>query len=144
MKNFWILTLFMLLAFSCASPPETESKQETESISQTSEQQAVDQKELRHVVIFKFKETSSAEDIAKVEEAFAELPSKIPEIRDFEWGTNNSPEGLNKGFTHAFLVTFGSEADREVYLPHPAHQAFVDVLRPHLDDVMVVDYWAGE
>jgi len=72
------------------------------------------------------------------------LPSQIKEIKDFEWGKNNSPEGLNQGFTHCFFVTFASEKDREVYLPHPAHKAFIDVLKPHLDKVLVIDYWAGK
>ena len=98
-------------------------------------------KQLRHVVLFKFKETSSTADIQKVEDAFLALPSKIAAISDFEWGTNNSPEGLDKGFTHVFFVSFESEADRGIYLPHPAHQAFVKVLQPHLEDVLVMDYW---
>ena len=99
-------------------------------------------KMLRHVVLFKFKDNSSKEDIKKVEDAFRALPSKISQIKDFEWGTNNSPENLNQGFTHCFFVSFTSEKDREVYLPHPQHKAFVDVLKPHLDKVLVVDYWA--
>jgi hypothetical protein len=97
---------------------------------------------LRHVVLFKFKDTSSPADVQKVEDAFRALPKQIKEIKSFEWGINNSPENLNQGFTHCFLVSFASEADREVYLPHPAHKAFVDVLRPHLDKVLVVDYWS--
>lgn len=97
---------------------------------------------LRHVVMFKFKDEASKEDVEKVVDAFRALPSKIPEIADFEFGTNNSPEDLADGFTHCFLVTFKSEADREVYLPHAAHLAFVEVLKPHLDKVMVIDYWA--
>lgn len=99
-------------------------------------------KMLRHAVLFKFKDTSSPEDIKKVEDAFRALPSKIKEVAGLEWGTNNSPENLNQGFTHLFFVTFKSEADREVYLPHPAHKAFVEVLGPHLDKVLVLDYWA--
>jgi hypothetical protein len=99
------------------------------------------EKELRHVVLFKFKESSSAYDIKKVEEAFKSLPAKIPQIKRFEWGTNNSPEGLDKGFTHCFLLTFASEEDRAIYLPHPDHKAFGAVLGPHLEDVLVVDYW---
>lgn len=114
---------------------------ETERINQS---QQMDQKQLRHVVLFKFKESSSEEDINEVEEAFSALPDKISEIKDYEWGTNNSPEGINKGFTHCFLVTFESEEDRSVYLPHPAHKAFIEVLEPHLDDVLVVDYWAKD
>lgn len=99
---------------------------------------------LRHAVLFKFKDTSSPEDIKKVEDAFRELPSKIKEIQSIEWGTNNSPENLNQGFTHLFFLTFKSEADRAVYLPHPAHKAFGAVLGPHLDKVLVLDYWAGK
>ncbi|RTE53207.1 Dabb family protein [Arenibacter aquaticus] len=96
---------------------------------------------LRHVVLFKFKENTSKEDIAKVEEAFAALPSKIPQIVGYEWGINNSPEGLNKGLTHCFFLTFNSEEDRAIYLPHPDHKAFGAILTPHLEDVTVVDYW---
>lgn len=101
-------------------------------------------KMLRHAVLFKFKDTSSPEDVKKVEDAFRALPSKIKEVAGLEWGTNNSPENLNQGFTHLFFVTFKSEKDREVYLPHPAHKAFVEILGPHLDKVLVLDYWAGK
>lgn len=99
---------------------------------------------LRHVVLFKFKDSSSQADVAKVEKAFADLPSKIEEIRGYEWGTNNSPEGLNQGLTHCFLLTFESEEDRDAYLIHPDHKAFGSVLGPHLDKVTVLDYWAKE
>jgi hypothetical protein len=104
----------------------------------------VKEKLLRHVVLFKFKDASSAADVKKVEDAFRELPSKVPEVKGFEWGTNNSPENLNQGFTHCFFVSFQSEKDREVYLPHPAHKAFVEVLKPHIDKVLVIDYWADK
>ncbi|MDO1502672.1 Dabb family protein [Winogradskyella maritima] len=74
---------------------------------------------LRHVVLFKFKQGTTTEQIDKVEAAFSALPSKIEQIQGYEWGTNNSPEGLDKGFTHAFFLTFKSEEDRAIYLPHP-------------------------
>lgn len=99
---------------------------------------------LRHVVLLKFKDASTPADIKKVETAFKNLPSKIKAISGFEWGTNNSPENLNQGFTHCFFVSFKTEKDRETYLPHPDHKAFVDVLTPHLDKVLVIDYWAAK
>ncbi|MFK7818777.1 MAG: Dabb family protein, partial [Planctomycetaceae bacterium] len=77
------------------------------------------------------------------EEAFAALPSKIDGIKAFEWGTNNSPEKNDDGFTHGFMETFDSEAGREQYLPHPDHKAFVEVLLPVLDKVRVLDFWDG-
>ncbi len=97
---------------------------------------------LRHVVLFTFKPEASQAQIDELTTAFGQLPSQIREIKEFEWGTNNSPEGLSKGHTHCFLVTFATEADRDAYLPHPAHQAFVAKLKPLLADVTVVDYWA--
>ncbi len=101
-------------------------------------------KMLRHIVMFKFKETSGKEDIQKVVDAFRSLKMSIPQVAAFEYGTDNSPEGLANGFTHCFLVTFKSGADREIYLPHPKHKEFVEVLKPHLDKVQVLDYWASE
>ncbi len=98
-------------------------------------------KALRHVVLFKFTDSSKPEDVRKVEEAFAALAGKIKLIKDFEWGTNSSPENLNQGLTHCFLVTFSSDKDRDEYLIHPEHKAFVEVLKPYLDKVTVLDYW---
>lgn len=96
---------------------------------------------LRHVVLFKFKDTATPEQVQEVEKAFAELPDKIDVIQDYEWGTNVSPEGHDQGFTHCFFLTFKTEADRDAYLPHPAHKAFGKALGPYLDKVCVVDYW---
>lgn len=96
----------------------------------------------RHVVFFKFKDSASPEQVQGIEKAFAELAGKIDTVKGFEWGTNVSPEGLNDGFTHCFLVTFADKAGLEVYLPHAEHQAFVSKLKPLLDKVCVLDYTA--
>lgn len=98
---------------------------------------------LRHVVLFKFKEGISPAKVMEIEAAFTALPSKIPQIISYEWGLNNSPEGLEKGFTHCFFLTFKSEEDRAIYLPHPDHKAFGGLLTPYLEDVLVVDYWSN-
>ena len=124
------------------SDPQANGTLETEpEMEDTVNDESTEGKVLRHAVFFSFKEESSEEDVAGVVEAFRELPSKIPEIIDFEWGTNNSPEDLNDGFTHCFLLTFADGPGRAAYLPHAAHKAFGDVLRPHMDKVFVVDYW---
>lgn len=98
-------------------------------------------RQLRHVVAFKFKASATPAQIREVEEAFAALKAKIPQIAALEWGVNNSPENLNKGHTHCFILTFKSEKDREIYLPHPDHKAFGKLLGPVLEDVFVIDYW---
>ena len=98
---------------------------------------------LKHVVLFKFKDDATPSNVKKVEDAFRALPGKINTVKDFEWGINNSPEGLNQGFTHCFLVTFDDDKGRQTYLVHPDHLAFVEVLKPYLDKALVIDYLAN-
>lgn len=95
---------------------------------------------VRHVVHFKFKAGATAEQIKKVTDEFSALKGKIPGIESLEWGTDSSPEGLGQGFTHCWLVSFKNAADRDAYLVHPAHKAFVDIAKPLLDGALVVDF----
>ena len=99
-------------------------------------------KELRHVVLFGWTAKADSVAIGKIVRAFKELPNQIKTIKKFEWGENNSPEKLNNGLTHCFLLTFSSEKDRDEYLVHPAHTAFTKLLPGLLEKVTVVDYWA--
>ncbi|MEY3688055.1 MAG: hypothetical protein RIR84_896 [Bacteroidota bacterium] len=99
--------------------------------------------DLRHVVIFKFKETSSKASVDSVVKSFMGLAKKIPVIKSMEWGLNDSPENFHQGFTHCFVLTFSNKKDRdEVYQKHPAHMEFQKVLGPHMEKVFVVDYKA--
>ena len=100
------------------------------------------EKQLRHVVLFKFKETATPANTKMIEDAFGKLPAQIKFIKGYEWGINNSPEKLNDGLTHCFIVTFTSEKDRNKYLIHPAHKVFVKLLGPYLQKAVVIDYWA--
>ncbi|WP_185154590.1 Dabb family protein [Flavilitoribacter nigricans] len=146
MKNLLLVAMILFSAVACTSEPESteENTNLAEAMIEAEPEAEANQKMLRHVVLFKFKDTATEADIKSVEDAFMALPAKIPEIKDLEWGTNNSPEGLAKGFTHCFFLSFESEEDRAVYLPHPDHKAFGAVLGPHLDDVLVVDFWTND
>ena len=95
---------------------------------------------LRHVVSFKFKKEASADDIRHVEEAFAALKAKIPQVQSLEWGTNVSGEHHDKGFTHMWVLSFADAAALKVYLDHPEHQAFVKLLKPSLEEAFVIDF----
>ena len=97
---------------------------------------------LRHLVLLRFKADAGAAAVADIERQFLGLRQQIDGVRDIEWGTNVSPEGLAKGFTHAFMLSFDDAAARDAYLPHAAHQAFVTRMKPLLDDVLVIDYVA--
>ncbi len=140
MKRIVLLALVVFSGILVSFSPRTQNNEVT---SQHQIMSKIHDSLLRHVVLFKFKEGASPEKVKEVEAAFKALPSKIPQIVSYEWGLNNSPEGLAKGFTHCFFLTFKSEEDRAIYLPHPDHKAFGALLSPILDDVLVIDYWAN-
>ena len=99
----------------------------------------------RHVVLFKFHDNTSKETVTSIVEAFRALCAELPFVRGFEWGRNSSPENLNEGYTHCFIVTFANNKDRDAYLPHPAHQAFCRThLDPNLEKVCVLDFVSND
>lgn len=97
---------------------------------------------VKHIVVFKYKSDATPEQIKEVTEAFKALKNKIPGIISFEYGVNNSPEKLNKGFTHIYLLTFEDAAARDAYLPHPEHKKFGELLGrlKVLEEPFVVDF----
>ncbi len=96
--------------------------------------------QLTHTAFIKFNGIASAEDIRSTEEAFLALASEVDTIKSIEWGTNNSPEKHDDGFTHALAVTFDSEADLDKYLSHPAHETFVRGVAPLVEKVRIFDF----
>ena len=125
-------TLLLIFTFLAAMP----------MISSTAA--AEEGKVLRHIVMYKFKPETTPAQIQEVIDAFAGLPKKIDTIVGFEAGSNVSKEGKSEGFTHVFVVTFRNEQDLANYLVHPAHEAYVKVVKDKREKVVVFDYWAGK
>lgn len=143
MKRSWMIGSFCLLTV-CAvvglGLVDVSSAQQDGS--DTKQAEYACQNIVYHVVCFKYKDSATEEQIAAVSEAFADLENEIPFITSYRAGTNISPEGLDKGFTHCYILTFKNREDRDKYLPHPAHKAFGRKLGPVLDDVFVIDFEA--
>ena len=95
---------------------------------------------VKHVVLFMFKDGTSQEKIDELIAGYQALSAKIDAMKHFEWGPDISVEDLQQGFTHCFITTFENVAGRDAYIPHEAHQEYVKVLLPHLDNLLVVDF----
>ena len=94
---------------------------------------------IRHVVLFKLQDSTSAKTLEEIKEFTAPL-AEIEAVKDFEFGVNTSPEGLDKGFNYSLIMKFNTEHDRDsLYLPHPIHQEFVKNIQLHISDVIVFD-----
>lgn len=98
----------------------------------------------KHIVLLKFSPQTSREEIAEIFESLDELQHKIPGIVDICSGPYDSPEGLHKGFTHAFIVTFAEVEVRDAYLENADHevvkQLIVKQLAGGLADVIAFDF----
>ena len=144
MRPFALILLAALVA-ACTptdSPTPATPSGENANASTSMSDQSLPTGAVRHVVVFRFTPEATDTAIAEVTRAFRELETRIPGIIGFEDGVNNSPEGLNDGFTHVFTVTFEDVAARDAYLPHPEHAAFGALLDSLgiVDGVFVVDY----
>jgi hypothetical protein len=96
---------------------------------------------IRHVVLLKLR---NADDAPTIFTALKSLQSQIPGIINIAAGTDSSPEGLQRGYTHGFTVDFVDAAARDAYLPHPAHQKvgamIVAACEGGVDGVLVLDW----
>jgi len=90
-----------------------------------------------HTVLFDL-DPEQMQAIAAGVQALSDLRS-LPGVNSMTVGPNVSPEGLSQGYTHALVAEFASAADRDHYLTAPEHLAAVDLLKPCLRHVAVVD-----
>jgi hypothetical protein len=97
---------------------------------------------IHHLVLLRFNADVSPEALAEIFMALNGLRHSIPGLLSFAGGPYSSPEGMNRGFTHSFAMTFTDAAARDTYLPHPEHRRFGQLLGQLgiLDDAFVVDY----
>ena len=93
----------------------------------------------QHFVCFKFKENTSSDVIQQHLDMFSALKDAIPQIVSYAGGeTFIGGEGVEK-FDTAHNVTFRTKDDIDIYIHHPAHQAFIEANKAHWEDVLVVD-----
>ncbi|MCS1407509.1 MAG: hypothetical protein M2R45_00667 [Verrucomicrobia subdivision 3 bacterium] len=93
-----------------------------------------------HIVLIRFKEGTLPETLDKIFDEFLDISETIPGIENFVSGPNTSPEGLNQGYTHAFVMTFCDSLARDAYLHHPEHERVKKIALEVIDSVLVVDF----
>ncbi|MBQ0710887.1 MULTISPECIES: Dabb family protein [unclassified Ochrobactrum] len=99
---------------------------------------------IRHIVLIKFRPDLAAAQIEERLQSVVALKGKIDGILSITAGENNSPENLEKGFRHGFVVDFADSAARDAYLPHPEHakvgKSLVEAAEGGIEGVLVFDY----
>jgi antibiotic biosynthesis monooxygenase (ABM) superfamily enzyme len=94
---------------------------------------------VEHIVLFKFKETTTQAEKEEGMRRLKALKDKLPGIVDLQVGHNFSDRG--KGYTMGLVVRFESKKALEHYGPSPEHQAVVQYLdQIGCNDKLAVDF----
>jgi len=95
---------------------------------------------VHHMVLLRFKPSATNDKVQALWAALAALKQELPGIVYFAAGPYASPEGLNQGFTHGFLMTFVNAAARDSYLIHAEHEKVKQDFLPDVENVVVFDF----
>ncbi|KAF4552073.1 Hypothetical protein D9617_11g009200 [Elsinoe fawcettii] len=100
-----------------------------------------------HIVLFEFKPSVSPQEVTDVsvcdpkDDNCKHPKTGLPYVRSHGGGRDNSPEGLQGGFTHGFVYEFDNEEDRDYYVKDdPAHLDFVASIKDVVQGARVVDF----
>ncbi len=77
---------------------------------------------LIHCVFLKFRPEITVAQKAEIYSEIAALQGRLDGLMAVDIGDNLSPEGLDKGHSEGFMVTFADSAARDRYLADPEHQ----------------------
>jgi hypothetical protein len=89
---------------------------------------------VKHIVMFSFQEGTTDAQMQQVKDALQRLQKQIPAIVSYEVGEDlllesgqNHPAGKNRRLCYS--ACFHSAEDYDAYQVHPAHQAFLALLK---------------
>ena len=94
-----------------------------------------------HMVLVKFA-SAKAHRAPELGAALAALQAKMPGFLSVRGGPYSSPEGLNQGYTHGYLMVFENADVRNRYLTHPDHETLKQAFLPDLEGVVAFDFEA--
>ena len=93
---------------------------------------------LTHVVLFKFKPGTTAQDVQTLAEGLGGLPKVIREIREYRFGQDVLH--TERSYDYALIASFDDLAAMQRYQAHPDHQKVLAHVRAIAANVIAVDY----
>ncbi len=98
---------------------------------------------IRHIVLIRFRADVTEATIAGIFADLHAIKGKLPGVLAITAGRSASPEQLERGYMHGFVVDFADWSALAAYQVHPDHQrvgaALVVSAVGGLDGILVVD-----
>jgi hypothetical protein len=77
---------------------------------------------IRHIVLIRFQSGLSQESIAALFAELHQIEGKVPGLLSIVSGKSESPEQMERGYMHGFVVDFTDWTALQAYQDHPEHQ----------------------
>ncbi|MDN2579315.1 Dabb family protein [Aquibium sp. ELW1220] len=98
---------------------------------------------IRHIVLTRFKPDMTENEIADIYAGLSALTDSLQGARGFTGGRSASPERIERGYMHGFVIDFDGWAELKAYADHPKHRALgariVENAIGGIDGVLVLD-----
>lgn len=98
---------------------------------------------IRHIVLTKFKPETGDKTVAEIFAGLSDLTEKLDGAHGFTGGRSESPEQIERGYTHGFVIDFDSWDALKIYADHPDHKALggrlVENAIGGIDGILVLD-----
>ena len=98
---------------------------------------------IRHIVLTKFKPDTAEDKISEIYAGLLALSVELPGAHNFTGGRSESPEQIERGYMHGFVIDFDSWDALKNYASNPRHQALGGQLVANavggIDGILVLD-----
>jgi len=98
---------------------------------------------IRHIVLIRFKPEISDAEIAAIFDELYAIKDKLPGVLSITSGKSESPEQMERGYMHGFVVDFVDWDALQAYQDHPDHKILGGKLVANavagIDDIFVFD-----
>lgn len=98
---------------------------------------------IRHIVLTKFKPETPEEKIAEIYGGLAAVTEKLSGAANFKGGRSESPEQIERGYMHGFVIDFDDWDALQAYADNQEHKALgaqlVDNAVGGIDGILVLD-----
>ena len=98
---------------------------------------------IRHIVLTKFKPETPEETITGIYAGLSALTEKLPGAGNFVGGRSESPEQIERGYMHGFVIDFDSWDALQTYADNDEHKILggqiVENAVGGIDGVLVLD-----
>jgi Stress responsive A/B Barrel Domain len=98
---------------------------------------------IRHIVLIRFQQSVSDAQIADLFADLHRIKGKVPGVLNITSGRSESPEMMERGHMHGFVVDFADWTALQAYQDHPDHKrlgaGLVAAAEGGIDGILVFD-----